>query len=107
MSEVTPCPCRAFRRFTGLNELIDWLKNNDYVWYQGPMDSEPVNVLIASYTISHRSFVRSRAMLFTRATGNFSVGLAAHLDRFSLEVQSNKPSSDYSVAQASEGALPS
>lgn len=72
---------KEFRPFVDINELIAWIKGNEYVYYQAPMDARPHSVKIRQYTICNESFAH-RATLWTAETKSFSVLLTDHFDRF-------------------------
>lgn len=76
---------KSFRPFMDINELIDELKRADHLWYQAPMDARPHLVHVRQYTVSNVNFESSRAMLWTRETGAFSIKLTQHFDRFRKE----------------------
>lgn len=72
----------TFRKFTDITELEAELKRTDHVWYQAPMDVNPMLVEVTEYTISNRDYRRSRAKLYTRVTKSFTVTLTEHFERF-------------------------
>ena len=73
--------------FTNLEELIEWLKNNVHVYYQAPLDMEPVRLHIRQYTVNNDDITRSRATLEppTRKADVFVANLNQHFVRFRKE----------------------
>lgn len=57
----------------------------DHLWYHAPLDARPHLVHVRQYTVSNVNFESSRAMLWTKETGAFSVKLIQHFDRFRKE----------------------
>jgi hypothetical protein len=66
-----------------LDELKDWLKQHQYVWYRRPVDLEPQIYTVMQYTISNRTPDVTSAMTIWSPEGGWHVVfIAKHLDRF-------------------------
>ncbi len=72
----------AYRNFTDLTELVEYIKTHAYVMYQGPLNHRPVTVEVVRFTIDNRDISKSKCTLYARENGQLPIKLVEHLDRF-------------------------